>query len=547
MKTIIYLIFYLFVAVAYTKGVVFPEIPLNHSTPSDRLQYANFFNQFLKDQSSIDGINAQRPKIYFYTDFGGGRNGEQRLTDLQTSGEIASAAWKATLHQELYINDSATPFDPLQAALRLAKTFPYEAPSSLLTDFLPRVQAIVVHVIDPGVGSEKDHPHPRSIVLRKDGVLFIGPDNGTLSFTCPSESIAAIWEINAENLQFFSRVDTHAGGTFHGRDIFAEAAFRIAAGIVSIDQIGWRYEVLELKNRISSPKNDREIISGLKPLLFEVIKTDKFIFNLKKCDKQDLFDQTFLLGVIQSSLYSDDNQAALTNSKKIFIYSTENDDSSEMIAIINHKNGNIFIGPNNGLGTSFFIGFAKKDIETFQVSNELMTEIKKIKNNERIYLLLKQLPHFKGRVQQTQLFDEEKSLVRDEAGRPQMLQARIWIDPYGNIKTTAVSHMLDEARRNNARVRVELNGIQRSVIFADTFSQVSENQLFIYNGSTGAFGPNPHRSKRYVELTANGVFGKFGTDFFEENGRKPYPGQVILFYFEYLNHDTGLGTFPIAG
>lgn len=80
---------------------------------------------------------------------------------------------------------------------------------------------------------------------------------------------------------------------------------------------------------------------------------------------------------------------------------------------------------------------------------------------------------------------------------------------------------------------VELNGIQKKVIFADTFSQVPKDQLFIYNGSTGAFGPNPHRSERYVEVTANGIYGKFGSDFFEKNGTHPYSGQSIIFDLEY--------------
>lgn len=128
-------------------------------------------------------LAALSPDIFIYTDFGGGKNLEELVSDLQTSGEIASAAWKATQHPALYINDSAVPLNPRQAALRLAATFPYEPRSA------DGIERIVVHVIDPGVGNDQTE-EPRALVLRKDGTLFIGPDNGTLSFACPVGSIA---------------------------------------------------------------------------------------------------------------------------------------------------------------------------------------------------------------------------------------------------------------------------------------------------------------------------------------------------------------------
>jgi hypothetical protein len=84
-----------------------------------------------------------------------------------------------------------------------------------------------------------------------------------------------------------------------------------------------------------------------------------------------------------------------------------------------------------------------------------------------------------------------------------------------------------------ASVEVVLNGVKKGVSFADTFSQVSKEQLFIYNGSTGPLGENPHRSKRYVELTANGIFGKFGIDFFEREGTKPKSGDTLWVHFKY--------------
>jgi S-adenosylmethionine hydrolase len=373
----------------------------------------------LLDQAAIEKINFQRPKIYIYTDFGGGKNQGVLLADLQTSGEITSAAWKTTLQQELYINDSAEPLSPVQAAIRLAKTFPYEEKNRghRVIKEIP-IHAIVVHVVDPGVGNNtaRDNPQPRSLVLRKDGVLFIGPDNNSLSFACPQGSISGIWEINAEALTSLSRINTSTGGTFRGRDIFCEAAFRLAAG------------------------------------------------------------------------------------------------SDSLIAIINHTNGNGFIGPNNGIGSSFFKHFPKEDIETFHLTKEAFESIKSENNNELAYLLIKQQPLFKEDLKEIDFLREEKDLIKDRQGRPKRLKAKIWVDLYGNIKTSAQSPLLNEVKRLKATVQVNLNGVQKTVAFAETFSQVSEEQLFIYNGSSGTLGPNPHRSKRYVELTANGIFGKFGVD-----------------------------------
>ena len=102
----------------------------NKSTTNKELFFATriteFYNQLLSDQDAIEKINSLRPNIYIYTDFGGGNNRGKIVADLQTSGEIMSAAWKGTLQQELYFNDSAEPLSPIQAAIHLAKTFPYE-------------------------------------------------------------------------------------------------------------------------------------------------------------------------------------------------------------------------------------------------------------------------------------------------------------------------------------------------------------------------------------------------------------------------------------
>ncbi len=466
-----------------------------------------FYNSLLNDQTAIEKINQHRPKIYIYTDFGGGKNAGKALADLQTSGELASAAWKETLQQELYINDSAKPLSPERAAQHLAATFPYEAKQR-------KAHTIVVHVVDPGVGNAEE-THPRCIVLRKDGTVFIGPDNGSLTLACPPGSIEGIWEIDAKELNRLSGIDTKAGGTFHGRDLFCEAAFRIAAGLLSFDEIGIRYEENELKKRFDLKP------SHLAPLTFRTLHTERFIFE----NSNNLFDQTFLLGVIQSSLYSE--EGTLTEAKKFFIAKPSKEDS---LAIVNHQTGNVFIGPNNGLGTSFFKDYPEENVEVHVLSSKAVNAVCEEKNNEAAYALIEKQPKFDLPLETVEYIGQ---LLRDKHGRLKTLRAKIWIDLYGNIKTTMTSDLLNEAKRTGARVEVSLNGVQQPVIFADTFFQVPKDQLFIYNGSTGTIGPNPHRSKRYVELTANGIYGKFGTDFFIYNGKIPVSGQEITFHFKY--------------
>jgi S-adenosylmethionine hydrolase len=499
-------------------------------------KFTEFYNQLLSDQSAIQKINLLRPKIYIYTDFGGGENKNRPLVDLQTSGEISSAAWKETLQQELYINDSAQPLSPIQAALCLARTFPYKERSH---DDIKKISihTIVVHVVDPGVGNDLDtnNPQPRSMILRRDGVLFIGPDNGTLSFVCPSGSIAGSWEIDIDALTLLSGIDTKVGGTFHGRDVFCEAALRIAAGMVSPNEIGSAYATLDIRNRVILTVEYQRQLDALSPLEFECVHTERFIYNAHFLDENELFDKAFLLGIVPSSLYQDGQTVALTHSKKLFLPDSM-PSSDLLIAIVNHKNGNIFIGPNNGLGSAF-INNSHKEIEVFTLTKEVFETIKKENNNEVILSILKQQTHFYGRLSEIDFLGGQEDLIKDEWGRPKSLKAKIWVDLYGNIKTTVSSTLLNEVKQLHASVDVLLNGVKRRVSFAETFSQVPSEQLFIYNGSTGTIDSNPHRSKRYVELTANGIFGKFGIDFFEKNGVKPRSGDSIWLYFNYWSLD----------
>lgn len=82
-----------------------------------------------------------------------------------------------------------------------------------------------VAVVDPGVGSDR-----RIIMLRADGQVFLAPDNGLLTWVVQR---AKHWESRTLNTDF----DQPVCATFHGRDLFAVAAGRLAAGKAVVEEI----------------------------------------------------------------------------------------------------------------------------------------------------------------------------------------------------------------------------------------------------------------------------------------------------------------------
>jgi hypothetical protein len=73
-------------------------------------------------------------------------------------------------------------------------------------------------IVDPGVGTPR-----RALAGAASGHFFVGPDNGLLSCV----PVAARWVELA--------VSEEAAPTFHGRDVFAPAAARLASGAVLSD------------------------------------------------------------------------------------------------------------------------------------------------------------------------------------------------------------------------------------------------------------------------------------------------------------------------
>lgn len=100
--------------------------------------------------------------------------------------------------------------------------------------------SVFLAVVDPGVGGER-----RPIVVEADGRLFVGPDNGLFEL---------VWRRAAQRRAFV--VDwrpARLSASFHGRDLFAPVAARLAredhAGLSPIErptQTDWPDDLAEI-------------------------------------------------------------------------------------------------------------------------------------------------------------------------------------------------------------------------------------------------------------------------------------------------------------
>ncbi|MDH4126693.1 MAG: SAM-dependent chlorinase/fluorinase [Gammaproteobacteria bacterium] len=86
-------------------------------------------------------------------------------------------------------------------------------------------------IVDPGVGTERD-----ILLAEHDGHCFIAPDNGLLARMLDRATDARVFKLDPGRLE---KLDIDQPSmTFHGRDIFAPIAAEIAAGRITIAEIG---------------------------------------------------------------------------------------------------------------------------------------------------------------------------------------------------------------------------------------------------------------------------------------------------------------------
>ncbi len=137
--------------------------------------------------------------------------------------------------------------------------------SYLLANYALEYPPGTVHVVvvDPGVGSNRS-----VLVARLGSQLVVGPDNGFVSRLVrqlPAEGAEAIDCRRAEVEGLGIRA---ASATFHGRDVFAPLAARLASGRLEPEDVGPRFEPILLHEPRLSAR--RKTIQG------EVIHVDRF-------------------------------------------------------------------------------------------------------------------------------------------------------------------------------------------------------------------------------------------------------------------------------
>src|ERR1700680_4159939 len=124
-----------------------------------------------------------------------------------------------------------------------------------------RVDTVFVAVVDPGVGTQR-----LSIVLKtRTGHYFVGPNNGLLSLVAERDGIEGLRRIDERVNRRPGSEESH---TFHGRDVFAYTGARLAAGVISFEQVG---PALSPQALISipyrRPRRTGDTVSGIIPVL----------------------------------------------------------------------------------------------------------------------------------------------------------------------------------------------------------------------------------------------------------------------------------------
>ena len=137
------------------------------------------------------------------------------ITDFGRAGDYVGAMKGAILrvNPDCHVVDLTHQVEPqnlLQAAFILQNTYPFFPPGT-----------VHLVVVDPGVGTRR-----KAVVIKREGHLFVGPDNGVLNGIGREKDTVSGYEIR-ERRYFLSPVSD----TFHGRDIFAPVAGYLSLGL----------------------------------------------------------------------------------------------------------------------------------------------------------------------------------------------------------------------------------------------------------------------------------------------------------------------------
>lgn len=114
-------------------------------------------------------------------------------------------------------------------------------------------ETVFVSVVDPGVGSNR-----LSVVIKTaDNQYIVTPDNGTLTHIKQHIGIVEARVID-EKVNRLPR--SGASYTFHGRDVYAYTGARLAANVITFEEVGPKIEVEDI---IELTKVDASLEGGI--------------------------------------------------------------------------------------------------------------------------------------------------------------------------------------------------------------------------------------------------------------------------------------------
>ena len=136
------------------------------------------------------------------------------------------------------------PFNVWQASYMLAGTIEYWPQGT-----------VFVSVVDPGVGTNR-----KSVVATTgSGHYVVTPDNGSLTLVADKQGIIEMREID-ETVN--RRPGSESAHTFHGRDVYAYTGARLAAGVITFEQVGPLLPPKVVRLRYQQPQVDGDSVVG---------------------------------------------------------------------------------------------------------------------------------------------------------------------------------------------------------------------------------------------------------------------------------------------
>lgn len=191
------------------------------------------FSAFLFFLIFQTGLKSQNKIVVFQSDFG--------LKDGAVSAMKGVAMGVSSDLKLFDLTHEIPAYNIWEAAYRLEQTVPYWPAGT-----------VFVSVVDPGVGTTR-----KSVVLKtKTGQFIVTPDNGTLTLIAALEGIAEVRQID-EVLN--RRKNSQESYTFHGRDVYAYTGARLAAGVITYEQVGMKLpnEVVQIPYQMAVKEGNK--------------------------------------------------------------------------------------------------------------------------------------------------------------------------------------------------------------------------------------------------------------------------------------------------